>query len=552
MYFNNQSGLQCLNQFISLLSQIKNQQQIQQKQENRLNIQQEGLFESDDYHANLKDQQEICHSSEINQYIDLIGQSGEIIKLIEELNYKANQLKNKFAQRSNVNSNVNSNQESNISKQENLSINSKISSLSQQQNNKEEKSFSIIVEDLQSYIINQLEQKNPNLLQVLNKKEEQFNYNNQFVNSLNEFLQEWMQKVQNRFEIVEKQKLKLELISQKREVQNIENSDQINEQKQLDTYNFNRPTSKEIEIKQVERCQTMCFNKNDSLIATSIGQQIQLWTFSNGQMLKIGDPLNGHKGSVTYIIFSKRSENDFISGAVSGQNTIIMWIYRKDKWNQIEPNKSEKGSITSMILNQYNDKLFTCDQQGFIKMWHVSFSQGVFELGYEFKQQLNPIWGISLNQSQTYLIACGDSNKLILWEKKSEQNWVISQEIKIRSQVNRVKFTNNHEFICSTQQEGYLYEYKLKKGRNYFQESNKIQLNFEEQDQFGFPLKFIQNIYFAKHNKYFYILRSHSKKIEILNTLTFSDMNLFGTLSNDKKKLLIWNDGSFRLKQLKY
>ncbi|CAD8101450.1 unnamed protein product [Paramecium sonneborni] len=313
-------------------------------------------------------------------------------------------------------------------------------------------------------------------------------------------------------------------------------------------FHFNTFFVKPIKIEQIEKCQSICFNNNDSLIATTVGKSIQIWNFQKGEIQQKGLPLVGHKSDVTTILFSRNQVESFISGGDLGENSIIMWSLQNNTWIQTVPIIQEIGGFRSMILNKKDNKLFTADSQGYIKLWKVDFINKLIEKEYEFPKPFGQVWEISLNDSETSLISCVEDHKIILWKKQSEKNWFIKQEIRLKSQPLRIKFLNDNYFICCTEHDGYLKEFKLKKELFVEKILNKIKLDQQNQDMPSFPIQQNRNIIFVKHNKFIHFLRKNEQGlIQRYQKISFQDMYISGALSNKKQILMIWSNGQYYL-----
>ncbi|CAK59817.1 unnamed protein product (macronuclear) [Paramecium tetraurelia] len=171
------------------------------------------------------------------------------------------------------------------------------------------------------------------------------------------------------------------------------------------------------QINQSEKCQALCFNKDDKLIATAKHNEIVLWTFQEGKMDKINGNTMRHKGEISCLLFDKDSDI-LISGGGDFDCQIKIWeCTGQMKWKLQKETQKLDGGVKAMLLNKKRDKLFIGTQKGQIAIFEVNFETST--LGQPKIQQINQnstsIFGLSLNEDEKYLVSCGQDCYLRLF-----------------------------------------------------------------------------------------------------------------------------------------
>ncbi|CAD8128656.1 unnamed protein product [Paramecium sonneborni] len=310
-------------------------------------------------------------------------------------------------------------------------------------------------------------------------------------------------------------------------------------------------------LQQIKKSQALCFNLDDSLLATTENEIIHIWQFQEGQMIEFNKPKSQHKNDVACILFSQKYKYSFFSAGGLGDYSIFMWYFSNNNWECIEAQNyktKNNGGFRSMILNKNEDKLFTSDSFGNIRIWKVDQINKVFIFENELKEFTKQCWSISLNESETQLVAFGEDKQIIVWEKQQNNEWKLLNKITQQDQACRGKFLNDSTFVFCTHNEGKLIEMKIEgKNKEKVVEITNMQLDFKKSDLFSFPIQYINNkqILIVKHNRYIYFQkRDNLGKMKMLTYLRFQNKQLFGTLSNDKQYQVVWNDGYYYVYKL--
>ncbi|CAD8083680.1 unnamed protein product [Paramecium primaurelia] len=288
---------------------------------------------------------------------------------------------------------------------------------------------------------------------------------------------------------------------------------------------------------QSEKCQALCFNKDDQWIATAKKNVIIIWSFQGGKM-NSKKPLNGHQDEISCLLFSK--DSDALISAGGDQDCLInLWEKKKEYEWKLSKSFQNKGGIKVMLLNKKGDELIVGTQKGQILRFKVNFQILTLELitEYQIDQNQKPIFGLSLNDEQKYLVQCGQDKILRLIS--FDQNIEIQLKLLCTEIGMRIKFINNTSFVL-VQKDGMLIYYKIEWQK--FTEIQRLNLNSINQDYSYSPIWYNSDkkLLIVKHNKSIHFLRLIDGKFEKIHSLTYKYSLLFATISNNGQYLVTW------------
>ncbi|CAK57401.1 unnamed protein product (macronuclear) [Paramecium tetraurelia] len=311
---------------------------------------------------------------------------------------------------------------------------------------------------------------------------------------------------------------------------------------------------------QSEKCQALCFNQNDNLIATAKNNSIVIWNFLEGQMEQIAE-LNGHKGEISCLLFDKNSDT-LISGGGDNDCKIKIWKRTEQKIWEEQGSQQLNGGAKVMCLNKKGDKLYIGTQKAQIAIIEVNFKN--FVLGnpkiQEIDKNSKPIFGLSLNEDENYLVLCGMDGCLRLFSIRQELIEIDKLDCKVYGM--RVKFIDNSSFLLN-QRDGKLIYYKIQNNKlqNQQTEFNLVSGNM---DHIFTPIWHDpnRNLFVVKHNRCIHFLKQVNGRFEKIGKLVYKYQLLFATVSNNGRFLVTWigkpenqsiqGENQYQMYELKY
>ncbi|CAD8184900.1 unnamed protein product [Paramecium octaurelia] len=304
-------------------------------------------------------------------------------------------------------------------------------------------------------------------------------------------------------------------------------------------------------IKQVSKpeiCQVFSFNSNNTLLATSQGKNIQIFNFMNGEFEE-NVQFQAHNADVTSLVFSKKS-NYLLSGGMD--DYIYLWeeLRGQNQW-QKKISINTKSPISCMIFNKLENLIIVGNKYGFLQIWSLNIENNLIKIVDEKRQvHKNTIYAVSLNSSENRIITCSVDKQIILWGI-DERGWlemIASQER--QNYVTRILFLNDNRILLAQNKKGLI---QLKLENDKFQEKEQIIIEDLSEDHHYFPIQYnqIRNIIIIKHNRFIYILSNLQKDAyELLKKLEFQSMKIYGTLSTDRRHLVIYNEEKIQIYEI--
>ncbi|CAD8061556.1 unnamed protein product [Paramecium primaurelia] len=300
------------------------------------------------------------------------------------------------------------------------------------------------------------------------------------------------------------------------------------------------------EVKQQQSCWAIAFNKSNSIMAAGCEENIKIWNFQDNKLIDSGIVLKGHSDYVQCLVFSKYHDW-FVSGGLDEK--IICWNQINiKKWQGNQFLNTGQGIIQCLILTPAEDQIISSHDSK-IKVWNLNIECNMISFKQSLDMHKSTVQSICINENQTFLISSASDNKLILWSKKSSQEWSYQCTInKITNDCgNRVSFISNSTFVLQLEKQGILHIFNFENGEFIEKPELKVILKSEkEQDRtLLFPSIFNKkkNIFVQKHHKYVYILKKDNKNQLSINGDPISCESKFnyGTITNDGNNLIIWN-----------
>ncbi|CAD8146612.1 unnamed protein product [Paramecium octaurelia] len=299
-------------------------------------------------------------------------------------------------------------------------------------------------------------------------------------------------------------------------------------------------------IHQQEECYALSFNGSGSLMISGSNCDIKVWNFQQETLSEI-TTLSGHNSAITCLIFSKKS-NSFLSA--SYDQSICCWSQINDQeWKCSQFYQQHTNCIECLILNQAENQLISGGRDCQIKIWKVDFLKNELCYLYSLNEHENDICSLCLNESENTLVSL-DTIQILIWKMDDQQNWqfdnVVTQAI--QSPRSRLCFINNHQLILVTRNEveDLICILDIQNGKNQqFQiiEELKLIKNDELGDTSLFPIcynKEKQIIIFKYKLHVYFIKISNEGTLKLLSQIDYQTSYIFGTLTNDGKYLVIW------------
>ncbi|CAD8100030.1 unnamed protein product [Paramecium primaurelia] len=306
-------------------------------------------------------------------------------------------------------------------------------------------------------------------------------------------------------------------------------------------------------IKQIsypQICQSLSFNFDNTLLATTQGSNIKIFNFNynKGNIEQIAN-FEAHESNINSLVFSKKSNYLFSGG---DDFFIHIWeeLKSKNQWkNKISINT--KWPISCMILNSKENLIIVGNKYGFIQTWNLNVEQETITIILEIRKvhQQN-IFGISLNLFEDRLITCSQDKKIILW---SIDQRGLMQKITEQERINFVSsiiFLYDNTILLTQNKKGLI---ELKLDDDTFKQDEKIILEDPSEDCPNFPIQFnkTKNIIIIKHNQFVYMYRELNKgSYDLQNKIVFDSIKVYGAFSSKGKYLVTLNEQLLRLYEL--
>ncbi|CAD8081430.1 unnamed protein product [Paramecium sonneborni] len=152
---------------------------------------------------------------------------------------------------------------------------------------------------------------------------------------------------------------------------------------------------------------------------------------------------------------------------------------------------------------------------------------------------------ISFNESQNYLISCGDDNLINIYKlEKINKQWTTIQQIKVDQCGYRLCFIGENQFVfqprCSAKLEVYQYyndDYKYKK-------ILEQQVQTSQYCNHLFPQKWVKSksILLNKAGNYLNVIKVHQNgQFLIEQVIDFGTACFYGTISEDGNDIITWD-----------
>ncbi|CAD8179058.1 unnamed protein product [Paramecium octaurelia] len=283
------------------------------------------------------------------------------------------------------------------------------------------------------------------------------------------------------------------------------------------------------------------FNYNTSMIFGGCIQKIQLFQFKNGYLKEIAQ--NFEKNANVCCLSSMNNSNFFISGNEEGIIRIRKCVGVNSPKGLIKL-EVHISCITSLLINQQDNIIFSSSMDHQIIIWRKKnewiHSQIIFG-------KIGKIYCLSLNQSETQLIACGSCKYIIIIQKSKDCNyWYIINKISLFQYGYRINFVDDSMFVfqpyCQSKLEVFVLNLDTKK----FTKTKDIDVFCDSQtDNCFFPIQFVnrkQSILINKNGNYINILQLNNfHNFTLIQSINFNTQCLYGTISNDGEYLVTWN-----------
>ncbi|CAD8128508.1 unnamed protein product [Paramecium sonneborni] len=301
-------------------------------------------------------------------------------------------------------------------------------------------------------------------------------------------------------------------------------------------------------VQQFDLCSDIVFNCSGTIMVSTNGLNIEVWSFENGKINLINS-LKGHSNYVNCLVYSQK-QDIFLSG--SGDKTIRIWIKQEQNDWISSYYPSNSGYVQCLLLNKNEDQLFCGNEDKSIKVWQVDFEKKQLNFLYSLEKHEKSVEAISLNQSESKLVSCADGyDQIIIWERGS-QNQMVFKYIVNQSIYNygrKVKFLKENQFIWATASNteiAKIYVFQLQNGVFEENQEQTIELisNNYIYDEHQFPIVHIkeQNLILVRHKTHIYLIREmNNGQYKIAGQLDCEQNYTVGTLTNNGSHLVYWN-----------
>ncbi|CAD8102352.1 unnamed protein product [Paramecium sonneborni] len=320
-----------------------------------------------------------------------------------------------------------------------------------------------------------------------------------------------------------------------------------------------------------DNCWAVSIDKNNLIIALGSYHIINLFQFKN-QTLKDTQTLLGHHDDITTLVFLNK-KSQLISGSKDMQ--IIIWsLNLLSEPKKIQLLKGHNNQINCLIINKKEDIIISgCSQ---IIFWSQLLNQQQWVCQQQYESEKS-IFGISINDNEDQIIACGEDQIILVMKYESSNSWSIIQKIQVEEWGYRLCFVGNNlfifqpiiecDFVCLGAKTLHIYSFNFL--QNKYLKSGEIEVKGDCQSCFqyfptiynckremlihknGCHLNFIrvqQNTITSKAE----MIQYQFELVEIINFGNSDGFgNLIGTLSNDGENLIIWDNNQKKLQVIR-
>ncbi|CAD8200161.1 unnamed protein product [Paramecium pentaurelia] len=312
-------------------------------------------------------------------------------------------------------------------------------------------------------------------------------------------------------------------------------------------------------VQQKIQCNSIVFDFSGSIMVSTEENDIKVWRFLDGK-IKMLKKLQGHTNWVFCLVYSKK-QNFFISGAED--KTIRCWKQlNQTEWISSQPYQQHTDFVTCIILNSNENILFSGSKDKSIKAWKVDFNKNILTYMYSLDKHDNKVMALSLNQSETQLVSCGQNkNQIIIWEKGKQNEFQFKHFVKqsIQEEGLKIQFIKENQFIWITggKEKDKLQVFELKEGGYIENQDKAIQLitNNLIVDQYLFPIVYNKerNLIIVRHKTFIYIIREMDNgKFEIVDQLNCDTIEIYGTITNNGQYLIYWDQKIKDIQHMNY
>ncbi|CAD8119812.1 unnamed protein product [Paramecium sonneborni] len=304
-------------------------------------------------------------------------------------------------------------------------------------------------------------------------------------------------------------------------------------------------------IKEVDRCDAIAFNKDQSIVLAGCGKDIKIFEHQQGKLNQI-QLLSEHKKNISTLNFMKMN-NNFISG--SRDNQIIIWqVIGHNKWNCQQILNGHTSWIFCLLLNNTDDLIITGSFDKTIKFW---IKQDQWLCQQTITDHTSSVYSLSLNEQQNKLISCSfDSYILVIEQNKMDKQWSVSQKIKVDQFGYRLCFINDNQFAFQPKCKEQLHVYELDPNNKQYRKTKEISVKCGSSNcDCFFPQQYLKSkcMLVNKNGKNLNIIQmKQNGDFVVQQSLEFGNQNLYGQLSDDGEYLITWDDKSKEIQIRKY
>ncbi|CAD8110519.1 unnamed protein product [Paramecium primaurelia] len=288
-----------------------------------------------------------------------------------------------------------------------------------------------------------------------------------------------------------------------------------------------------------ESLYTLIFTINQLIIAAGLEKFI-IYSLKNGQLKFLGQVI---QNDIIFSLCQIKCSNSILSGNIDGE--IKIWhhtgLYHSKYLMKLQKHNSK---ISNIIMNKDEDQIYSCSTSIIVidKKQQYKYCQNIL-------QNTTSIRCMSLHESQNKLIVCGlEKQIIILQQDPLDLKWNKIQKINIKTNGERLCFINDNQFVFQQYLKNQIQLFEFNYSTKQFQQSKEIKiLKVSNKCNFGFQMQFCKErqILINKNTQFVNIIKITSKnEFIIISQIDFDTSKIFGSMSEDGKYLITWDDKS--------
>ncbi|CAD8108329.1 unnamed protein product [Paramecium sonneborni] len=312
----------------------------------------------------------------------------------------------------------------------------------------------------------------------------------------------------------------------------LKSSVEISEQKQ-----FHYELDQQISIPDAW-CGSISINSNKLLLFAGCSFRTLIFQFSKQTKLLVS--ILEENFAISTILLKNNSKEAF-KGDCKG-NIKITQINGLNNYRFLIKSKEHKDCITQFLISKDEQLFISSSIDGNIKFWNSGYLINCIQT---IESNLGSVLGISLNQSENELIACGKKQIILVINKSIiNKQWYIFHQIETESYGYRLCYISENAFTFQPNCLGKLQIYQKNQLSFFYNNINEFQVKRNYIDCL-FPQQYIQkkSILINKIGNFIYIIKFiNQTQILQVQVIDFETYNIYGSISDDAEFLITWDD----------